>query len=930
MKYLLFLFLLILQYIKSNEEIFLDYYINYTFISPSSTEVQTYYFHPNYEVGTIYFIIYFSETKLSCKFFVYYGDIEIDNFHTFYGKNLSHYLAIPSIFPKPKVLRLEVTNLKYNLPYYLYFYNTNYSIPLIESNYYFYQLSLNGLEINYDIPNLNKDIYLKFQSKIEYPELDYNIHVKLNDGEKEYIFKEKTSYYAMYLKKGNNYKLNLKCNLNDKFTNKTMILIYLEEKEDNTTTLFYQENNIISYKSIMDINKIYFIDSINLIDGYNKYNFNLTELSEKTNLKDLKINVYIKKYTTNNLVYIKENIPSSYNQYDESFSYINNNIIYIKACSDHTLNDRAILIYIEINYIYEKFPLYELSIKKLIDQKPLEFKNYIINWYTKYNFSPLTVNYNDIIFISTNNSKTVYTLATDNARSFQTFYQGYLFVSYFPLIQEYTKVLIKYDDQKSYEKSNNIGCLQIFKFENEKSTFEIMDIYDNSVTGVYSYEIKLGLDRYFYIIMHEYNKNQYYLFNEQMDEYSYITIEDMPINIIDFSLKNNNDEIRLLNNTNSYIFKLGYNKNIFNIVRFYFLTNENLTLQNSLVLSEGEIKIYSLPLNKTKINLDIKLLSDNLTKNSFINIKIPSKKIEKNLYIEYNGNKYLLNNSGINLFYIQDNSININILDIDDINNDKIPIFIKFPLYPYNMKLINENKKYKFNSGQIIIYKFDKDKKIKLNLISTSYSSKEKFFIYYYIDYISEDYLNNTDTDNLYLSPEIFTKKEFNTSEVDFEISTQLDLEYIKYSKNNNNKKVKQNLYLIFSFNNDVMINNESESDNSDNKFTNTIIIVISVIVSIILIILMIIFIYIYKKKKKKDIIIPLKEPEIPEYNDIITSGQDNNENNYNKPENYYTPNKNEFKTIGKGEGGYDDLINGSNDISVDTNSEQPAPLPQE
>jgi hypothetical protein len=39
----------------------------------------------------------------------------------------------------------------------------------------------------------------------------------------------------------------------------------------------------------MDINKIYFIDSINLIDGYNTYNFNLTELSEKTNLKDLKL-----------------------------------------------------------------------------------------------------------------------------------------------------------------------------------------------------------------------------------------------------------------------------------------------------------------------------------------------------------------------------------------------------------------------------------------------------------------------------------------------------------------------------------------------------------------------------------------------------------------------------------------------------------------
>ena len=57
----------------------------------------------------------------------------------------------------------------------------------------------------------------------------------------------------------------MKCNLNNKFTNKTVMLIYFEENENDYKNLFYQNDINISYKSIFENNKIYFIDNINLI-----------------------------------------------------------------------------------------------------------------------------------------------------------------------------------------------------------------------------------------------------------------------------------------------------------------------------------------------------------------------------------------------------------------------------------------------------------------------------------------------------------------------------------------------------------------------------------------------------------------------------------------------------------------------------------------
>ena len=56
-------------------------------------------------------------------------------------------------------------------------------------------MSLEDLEINYEIPLLTKDYYIKFQSIIEFPELDDNINIILNNGELEHIFEEKSSYF---------------------------------------------------------------------------------------------------------------------------------------------------------------------------------------------------------------------------------------------------------------------------------------------------------------------------------------------------------------------------------------------------------------------------------------------------------------------------------------------------------------------------------------------------------------------------------------------------------------------------------------------------------------------------------------------------------------------------------------------------------------
>lgn len=302
----------------------------------------------------------------------------------------------------------------------------------------------------------------------------------------------------------------------------------------------------------------------------------------------------------------------------------------------------------------------------------------------------------------------------------------------------------------------------------------------------------------------------------------------MPINIISFSQNKTNKGIQLLNNKNEFIFKIGYVKPVFNLFKLYLIKNEN---NNLLYLSEGQIKIYTFPKNNTRINLDINLISKNLTKKNYINIKIPSEKIQGNLYIEYNneksGQKYLLNNSGINLFCIDNYSFNIDIINNDNINED-IPILIKFPINKNVIKVIDGNKKYDFISGQIGLYKFDGNKKIKMKLKS----EKKNFNIYYYVENLSEDYFNNTK--DFILSPELFNKKEFNTSKTDFEISTELDIEKSKLKKFNNINSLiedtnSNNLYLIFSFNEKVVVNYEKETID-DEKNLVILIVVLSIL----------------------------------------------------------------------------------------------------
>ena len=922
MKYLYLFFLFYFYYINCQSE-FLEYYINYTLISPVGVEKNIYYFFPHYEVGTVNFIIYFSQSILSCHFTVYDGEKEIDYFSDFYQDNINHVLKIPESNPKPNILKLQVENYRYNLPYYLYIYNDNYTIPLNISNYNFYHLSLKNLEINYEIKLLEEDIYLKFQSLVEFPEYTDNIQIKLNDGEIEHSFNETASFFDIKLKKGNEYKLNLKCNLFSQFTSKNVILIYFEKEEKPYNNLRYN-NDTNTHKSILPIDKIYFIDTINLIDEYNSYSFILEEMSLITRLQDIKIKVYIKKYSTYDLNYIKNNTPS---YYDESVFCEKKNFIF-KTDDDLSKKVKTILIYFEINYSYIINPLYQYSIQKITSKKNLEFKSYFVNWYTKYDFEPLLVDYKDIIFITTNHSNTIFPIVSSYTRTFTSFFKGYLFVSFPEKDIGLNKVLINYDDEKSELKDeDDMGYFEVYKLENkDNNTFEVININNDLENKIYNFELKNDTDKYYYIIINQNDNNQYYLYHENIDNYSYLIIEQMPINIISFSQNKTNKGIQLLNNKNEFIFKIGYLKPVFNLFKLYLIKNEN---NNLLYLSEGQIKIYTFPKNNNRINLDINLISKNLTKKNYINIKIPSDKIEGNLYIKYNneksGQKYLLNNSGINLFYIDNYSFNIDIINNDNINED-IPILIKFPINKDNIKVIDGNKKYDFISGQIGLYKFDGDKKIKMKLKS----EKKNFNIYYYVENLSEDFFNNTK--DFILSPELFNTKEFNTSKTDFEVSTELDIEKTKLKKFNNINSYEvtnsYNLFLIFSFNEKVVVNYEKETID-DEKNLVIWIVVLSVLIPIIISIPIIYCFVVYKKKKKMNLILeaietPFKIEEAEE--EII-----NKDLNYNKPiENDY-PDYNELKTD-DGNKGNANPINNIGNISIENiedNEDLPAPSPK-
>ena len=886
MKFFYFLFLYLLNNINCGENI-LEYYTNYTFISPSEGQVNTYYFYPHYEVGTVNFKIRFSNTLLSCTFTVYDGDKKIDSFSDFNKESLEHELKIPESDPKPKKLKLQVTNNNYNYPYYIYLYNNNYTIPLNISKYYYYQLSLDALEINYDIKNISKNVYIKFKSIVEFAEFGDNIYIRLNDGEIEHIFNETSSTFYMPLKRNYNYTLNMRCNFGHKFTKKTAILIYFEENEDNYRTLFNQNYIIIPFQSIFENNKHYFIDSINLIDGYNLYNFNLNEISSKTNLENLKINIYIKKFSTYNINYIKSNTPTSEAGYDKKYIMTKNNSFTIKAGEDHSENDKTILIYVDINYKYNLNFLYEYSIQKITENKTLEFKSYLLNWYTKYDFAVTYIHPNDTVFITTNYSYTIIPISAAFMKFFKYYYNAHLYVTHKDLFPEFDKILIRYNDEgRSLIDENDKGYFEVFKFNNDINSFNEIRINKDFRNQVIYLDINKDCNNFYYIqIDYSMEKDDYYLCYEMLEKNSYLHIEEMPINIIGFSQNNSNTEIVLLNMKKEYIFKIGYLEQEYNLIKAYLVKNENTT---ELSISEGQIEMYTFPKNNSRINLNINLFSANLNWQNFINLKIPSIQIEKNLYIEYNneqnGNRYILNNSGINLYFNNKKTINIDIIS-EDVNNEDIPIMIKFALNINNLKLIT-SKEFTLNAGEIALYKFNSEK------IKMEFSSKKRFTISYYIDYISEE--NGIKNDNLLLSPELFKKEDFYSDDI-FEISSNLTREKIN-SKNNN----KLFLYLIFSFDSRVTVKEPKEG--SSFNYTYLLIGIFALLIISIIVIPAIVRYYRNRKIKlllnrpliQSGIISPIN------VNSGTTSGNYdnnniNNNNLNNRQEDSYFPGKNEI-----------------------------------
>ena len=433
-----------------------------------------------------------------------------------------------------------------------------------------------------------------------------------------------------------------------------------------------------------------------------------------------------------------------------------------------------------------------------------------------------------------------------------------------------------------------------------------------------SSRIKKNIEKFFYVKIN--NKNDYYVMHESNDKYSFLKIDQMPINIRDFSQNNTNDEIKLISYQNEYIFKIGYSKAIYNLVKLFLIKNEK---SYNFDISEGQNKIYTFPQNANKINLNIELDSKKLTSKTFINLKIPSKyiednsKIEDNLYIqdnhEKNGQKYLLNNSGINIYYIKDESINLNIIKPSNLNRD-IPILINMGINIENINSLNHNQSYTFYSGQVGILRFY-TRRIDIKIETP----KRGISMYYYKYYLSDEILNNA---GKLLSPEIFEKHYYNTYSINFFEETDLELE--KIVRNNNNDlytEEKLSLYLIFSFETttNIYTGSENKPNTGDNEnFSGLVITVVIVFTAIFIAIFLIIFYHYYKKKKNNKNLKTIFIDNTP----TTSEGENASKNYFYKPEEDNYPNENEIQT-NKGD------INIVNNIDNNLNDpDLPAPLP--
>jgi hypothetical protein len=253
-----------------------------------------------------------------------------------------------------------------------------------------------------------------------------------------------------------------------------------------------------------------------------------------------------------------------------------------------------------------------------------------------------------------------------------------------------------------------------------------------------------------------------------------------------------------------------------------------------------------------EISIQINILEKDITDKSYINLIIPSKYINGNMYISYSDNNYILNNTGINIYNIRKENQFIIQIKNNDINNENIPILIKLGFQTNKIKSISYNENYQFNKGQYGIIKYKDDKKINMKF-KTDLSN---LYFNYYTCYLSKDFTK--DTTNI-INPELFSTIKLNSKEYNFEIETQLDLEKINVKsninnilKNNNDNITIESLYLVFSFDGKVQVSTGEKKQEDENSSTNVIAIVVPIVV-VIVVALIIVGIFIYCRIKRKN-----------------------------------------------------------------------------
>ena len=770
----------------------LELYHNYTFYS-AYAKTYSYYFNPHFEAGnTISFKIVYTTYYLCNSFYIYNGNTRIAILpNTCYGFYHEYELSAPD--PPPSILRLDMSSTTSNakIKFFVYIYNKGYKIPLKFPNCILNNIIFKDLEIPFEIVDLPENKKLILESKIEYPQLGDNVVVDVNQN--SYKFSEAKSVEIL-LEKDYTYTIRIKPFLESLVTLNTYIMIYFAEDRD-FNTLFYPDN-ILKYNTILLNKKWYIIDSVNNIDEYNKYNLTINEGFESND--KLRYNIKVKRYQTNDITYIKNNIPTTIYDYEEILEPIIEKSLTFTVCEKSCLDAKAILIEIDLNYNYERSTLYQYSINKIFDNKELEFKSYDINWYIYYEFNPLYVQSKDTVFISTNHSNTIFYYNSYNYRTFKPFYNGQLYVSYPDDNSNRNQIKLLYSD-KSAKKGDNddIGNLEIYKFNNLEMSFEEVNLNDYIETKIYSFELKNNQDKYLYAIALK-NKD-YYIFYDGSGDYLFFAIKSMPVQIMKFAKSKMISDITLMTNKNEYLIKAGNTASFYDLINIYIIKNEN---SKSLTLEEGKPKIFTFSKNEDNINIQINLDNDDI---SCINLKIASKNIKGKLYVTYLERTFILNNEGININNIdKNNKILINIKNEDKIDED-IPILIKSVIPSNKIISLSLYNKYQFEQDKIGIIKFKNDKNVKMKFRNPSSGAQ----ISYYYSFLSED-LNYQVLD--IINPQLFNKKTINVEEYDFEIKTNVELE----RSTNYGKKY---LYLIFSFNKKVEIST-GDIDVLYNKFS--------------------------------------------------------------------------------------------------------------